>query len=132
MLGYGGYTLHETLIAMMLISIGILAFAMNTRSVIQGNHRSDTLTIATNLAQDKIEELRARPTLTIQSNCSGPGLEPADSKITATGATGGIYDRCWTVHDPGLGDGLKQIDVTVSWADYGPRKVAISTLVYGR
>lgn len=129
-----GFSLHETLIAMALISIGILGLAINTSGVIQGNHRSGTLTVASNLAQDKIEELRARATLAILNNCSGSTvtLEPAEMKITSIGAPGGIYDRCWTVQDSVLGVGLKQVDVTVSWTDYGQRSVTLSTLVYGR
>ena len=129
-----GYTLHETLIAMALISIGILGLAINTSGVIQGNHRSGNLTVASNLAQDKIEELKGRVILANLNNCSESAvtLEPAESKITSTGTAGGIYDRCWTVQDSLLGVGLKQVDVTVSWTDYGRRSVKLSTLVYGR
>ena len=128
-----GYTLHEILIAMALISIGILGLAINTSGVIRWNHRSGTLTVASNLAQDKIEELKARATLADLNNCPGSAvaLEPAEMKITSTGAPGGIYDRCWTVQDSVLGAGLKQVDVTVSWTDYDRRSVTLSTLVYG-
>jgi Tfp pilus assembly protein PilV len=129
-----GYTLHETLIAMVLISLGVLGLAMNTNGVIRGNHRSDTLTVATNLAQDKMEELKARGALTNVNNCagSGTGLEPADIKITATGVPGGIYDRCWAIQDSTLGAALKQVDVTISWQDHDLRSVTLSTLVYRR
>lgn len=132
--GVGGYTLHETLIAMALISLGVLGLAMNTNGVIRGNHRSDTLTVATNLAQDKMEELKARAALTNLNNCAGPGTapEPADLKITASGVPGGIYDRCWVIQDSTLGTRLKQIDVTVSWQDQGLRDVTLSTLAYRR
>jgi type II secretory pathway component PulJ len=132
--GVQGYTLHETLIAMALISLGVLGLALNTNGVIRGNHRSDTLTVATNLAQDRIEELKARAALTNLNNCALPGTgpEPADLKITASGDAGGIYDRCWAIQDSILGAHLKQVDVTVSWQDHGLRDVTLSTLVYRR
>ena len=132
--GAQGYTLHETLIAMALISLGVLGLTLNTNGVFRGNRRSDTLTVATNLAQDKIEELKARAVLTNLNNCAltGTGPEPADLKITASGHTGGIYDRCWAIQDSTLGAHLKQVDVTVSWQDHGLRDVTLSTLVYRR
>jgi prepilin-type N-terminal cleavage/methylation domain-containing protein len=128
-----GYTLHEILIAMALISIGVLGLAINTSGVIQGNYRSGTLTVATNLAQDKIEELKARTTLTNVNNCSSlnPVSEPAETNITSVGAPGGIFDRCWSIEDSVFGAGLKQVDVTVSWSGYEQRRVTLSTLLYG-
>ncbi|HWP58741.1 MAG TPA: prepilin-type N-terminal cleavage/methylation domain-containing protein [Candidatus Acidoferrales bacterium] len=129
-----GFTLHETLIAMALISIGMLGLALNTSGVMRGNYRSDTLTAAANLAQDKIEEIKSRPKLAPADNCSVPavGSEPAEAKVGPTGAAAGIYDRCWIVRDSDFGAGLKQIDVRVSWFDGEQRAVTLSTLIYGR
>lgn len=122
-----GYTLNEVLVSIALIAIGVLGFSLNTVSVIQGNQISANLTIATNLAQDKLEELNARTGFANVDNCS---TTAGDQKITATGAAGGIFDRCWRIDDSPLGPGLKQIDVIVSWRDYLPRSVTLSTLVF--
>lgn len=121
-----GFTLNEILVAIALIVIGVLGFSMNTIGVIQGNFISNNVTVATSLAQDKLEELKAPGTFTNVNNCSSP-----PDHLTTTGASGGIYDRCWTITDrTDLGTSLKEIDVTVSWRDYISRSLTLSTLVY--
>ena len=124
--GQEGYTFNEVLISIALIGIGILGFSVNTVGVIQGNYTSSNFTIATNLAQEKMEQLKAQAALANVSYCPDSG----EKGLTATGASGGIYDRCWTITDSPLGDGLKRIDVTVSWRDSASRAVSVSTLVF--
>jgi prepilin-type N-terminal cleavage/methylation domain-containing protein len=129
--GQAGFTLHETLVSIALISVGILGFAVSTTGVIRGNYFSGNVTVATHLAEDKIEELKVQSGLENINNCSGlPGSAAPDLNITATGSGGGIYSRCWVVGDSPLGAGLKQIDVTISWQDYLSRSITLSTLVY--
>jgi hypothetical protein len=115
-----------------LISVGVLGFAMNTGGVIRGNYLSGNLTVATNLAQDKIEEIRTRKVLTDVFNCpdSSEGADPAEPNIDPVGSSGGIYNRCWNIQDSPLGAGLKLIQVTVFWRDYLKRSVTLSTLAY--
>lgn len=124
--GRAGYTFNEVLVAIALIGIGILGFSVNTVGVIQGNYTSSNFTIAVNLAQAKMEQLKAQATLATMSSCPGSG----DKGLTAAGAPGGIYDRCWTIDDSPLGAALKRVDVTVSWRDYANRAVTVSTLVF--
>ena len=123
-----GFTLIEIIVAIGLIAVGILSFSLNTIGVMQGNYISGNYTIATSLAQDKMEELLVQTSFTDVDNCTNP----PDQDITATGGTGGIYDRCWEIAapSPSLGANLKQIDVTVSWRDYLNRTVTLSTLVF--
>jgi prepilin-type N-terminal cleavage/methylation domain-containing protein len=122
-----GFTLNEVLVSIALIAISVLGLSLNTIGVIQGNHISGNITVATNLAQDKVEELKALTTLTNVDHCSSYS---GDRGITATGAAGGIFNRCWRIGDSPLGPGLKQIDVTIAWRDYLPRSVTLSTLVF--
>lgn len=122
-----GFTLNEILISIALIAIGVLGFSLNTMGVIQGNFISGNVTAATSLAQDKMEELKAQTSFAdVPNNCS----TPPEQNITVTGASGGIYSRCWEIKNSGLGSGLKEINVTVSWRDYANRSVTLSTLVY--
>lgn len=121
-----GFTYNEILVSISLIAIGILGFSLNTIGVIRGNHISGNYTVATNLAQDKMEELRTRTPLLNVNLCPDSG----DRNITATGAAGGIFHRCWTVSGSPLGAELQQIDVTVSWQDYTPRQVKMTTIVF--
>jgi hypothetical protein len=72
-----------------------------------------------------MEELLGQTSFTDVDNCTNP----PDQDITATGETGGIYDRCWEIADPSpsLGTNVKQIDVTVSWQDFLSRTITVST-----
>ena len=121
-----GFTLNEILVAMNVIVIAVLGYSLNTVGVIQGNMANDNMTIAINLAQDKIEQLKAQKNIVNDDLCPGSG----DHAITAVGAPNGIFSRCWKIAGSPLGPHLKQIDVTVSWRDRESREIIISTLVY--
>lgn len=130
----GGFTLNEILVSIALIAIGIVGFSVNTIGVIQGNQISGRVTTATNLAQDKLEELKAVGSYTDVTNSADP-----NNLITATGASGGTYDRSWIIQTSSLNDAtsgavgstLKEVSVTVFWSEYGIRReVVISTLVF--
>jgi Tfp pilus assembly protein PilV len=124
-LGEQGVSYTEVLMSLTLVSVGVLGFSLNTVSVIQGNHRSADYTVAANLAQDKMEQLKAQPAPADIDNCPAAG----ERGITATGAPGGVYDRCWTVKNSIVGSGLKEIVVIVSWKEAEIRSIKLSTLV---
>ncbi len=56
-----GFTLIEVLMATVILSVGFLALAAMTMAVINGNARANKVTVATALAQEKVEEIRQRP-----------------------------------------------------------------------
>lgn len=124
-----GFTLNEVLLSIALIAIGILGFSLNTAGVIQGNRISSSVTIATNLGQAKLEEIKAQTTWTNVTNAPD-----ANNPITETGGGGGTGDRftrTWTIKDSSLGSNLKEISVQVSWTEYGiGRQVVLATLIY--
>jgi Tfp pilus assembly protein PilV len=121
-----GYTFNEILVAMAITGIGILGYGATTASVLRGNQASANYTIAVNLAQDKMEQLRSRAGLGTENRCPGAG----ENGLNAMGIPGGIFDRCWRIDDSPHGVNLKQIEVVVSWRDAQPRSVALVTLVY--
>lgn len=53
-----GFTLIETVIALLVLTIGLLGTAALAISVMQGNNDSRQISTATALAQDKMEEIR--------------------------------------------------------------------------
>ena len=53
-----GFTLVEVLVAILILTVGLLGMASLTVAIIQGNKFSSDLTTATTLAQDKMEEIR--------------------------------------------------------------------------
>jgi len=121
-----GFTFNEILVAMAITSIGVLGYAANTASVIRGNVATNNYTVAVNLAQDKMEQLRGRASLSNENRCPAGG----ENGLNAAGAAGGIYNRCWRISDSPLGMNLKHIQVTVAWRDAEPRAVTLGTLVY--
>jgi Tfp pilus assembly protein PilV len=121
-----GFTFNEVLVAINVIVIAILGYSLSTVGVIRGNLTNDSTTVAVNLAQDKMEQLKAQKKLVNDDRCPSSG----DHAITATGTPNGIFDRCWRIVDSPLGPHLKQIDVMVSWRDRERGEIVISTLVY--
>ena len=57
----GGFTLIEVLVAIAILSFGILAVAMMQTSAMRANYNGYRLTDATTLAQDRLEYLRTQP-----------------------------------------------------------------------
>ena len=121
-----GFTFNEVLVAINVIVIAILGYSLSTVGVIRGNLTNDNTTAAINLAQDKMEQLKAQKNLVNDDRCPSAG----DRAITAIGTLNGIFDRCWRIVDSHLGPHLKQIDVMVSWRDRENGEIVISTLVY--
>jgi type II secretory pathway pseudopilin PulG len=121
-----GFTFNEVLVAINVIVIAILGYSLSTVGVIRGNLTNDNTTAAINLAQDKMEQLKAQKNLVNDDRCPSTG----DRAITAIGTLNGIFDRCWRIVDSPLGPHLKQIDVTVSWRDPENREIIVTTLVY--
>jgi Tfp pilus assembly protein PilV len=121
-----GFTLNEVLVSINVIVIAVLGYSLSTVGVIRGNMTNDNTTVAINLAQDKLEQLKAQKKLVNDDRCPGSG----DQGITAAGTADGIFDRCWTIVDSPLGLRLKQIDVRVSWREQEHREIVVSTLAY--
>ena len=121
-----GFTFNEVLLAMNLIVIGVLGYSAGTGNLIRWNSASRDYTVAVNLAQDKLEQIKAQKNWTDVNNCPPSG----DRDIAATGDPGGQYNRCWVISDSPLGAELKQITVTVSWPGRESREVTLTTLIY--
>jgi hypothetical protein len=103
-----------------------MGVALSTASMFRHQAVNSNATIALQLAQDKLEELQARRKLVDENRCPGAG----DIGLSASGATGGRFDRCWRIQTSALGPNLKQVDVTVTWSDLQPGEVTLSVLVF--
>jgi Tfp pilus assembly protein PilV len=121
-----GFTLNEVLVAVNVIVIAVLGYSLTTVGVIRGNLANDNTTVAINLAQDKLEQLKAQKKIINDDRCPHSG----DHSMTAAGTAGGVFDRCWRIVDSALGPYLKQIDVKVSWRDQENREIILTTLVH--
>jgi len=121
-----GFTFHELLVAMSIATVAVLGYSVSTVSVIRGGQAAANFTIAVNLAQDKVEQLKAVAIAGNVDRCPTAG----DLGITALGVPGGIFDRCWRITDSPLGSYLKQIEVRVIWHDFEDREVVLARLIY--
>jgi prepilin-type N-terminal cleavage/methylation domain-containing protein len=104
-----GLTLLEILIAMLILSVGLLGIAGLTTGVMRGNAFSSKVTTATTAAEQKIEEMR-------RIGYSGSAM--ADTTITEDYQTMTDYPSCKRITsikmmDPG--DAIKMITVAVFW-----------------
>ena len=67
-LGQGGFTLVEVVITMVLLSVGLLGLGPMMISVMQGNRFSQDMTLATSLAEDRLEEILHQPVYSLPAN----------------------------------------------------------------
>jgi Tfp pilus assembly protein PilV len=115
-----GFTVIEALVAMFIFAVAVLGLAMGATSVMRANQTSLHTTIATNLAQDRLEELKSRTPANINTTGS-------PENISVSGLS---FNRSWTVTSNCSGvSGLICITVTVDWTDYSSRSVVISSAV---
>ena len=109
MSGRKGFTLLEVMIAVFLLAVAIMGAASLTTSVIKSNSLSQTLTTATTLAKDKMEEQKAA-NFTALPTAGSPDYATANGTVQAS-ASGSYYTRTWGV----AGTDPKTITVTVTW-----------------
>jgi len=100
-MGSGGFTLMEVMIAVFLLAVALGGLAAVAATVVRGNAFSQTLTTATTLARDKMEELKST---SYANMLSGGDTKSADSIN---------YTRAWIV---GAEAGNRRtVTVTVTW-----------------
>jgi prepilin-type N-terminal cleavage/methylation domain-containing protein len=115
-----GFSLIEVLVAIGIFSVAILGLAVGAITITRANKTSQFHTLATNLAQDKLEQLKATAlanVATCNSNCEA-------SPPTYQGAT---FTRSWLVTANTPTVGVTKIDVTVQWRDYTTHNLTVSS-----
>ena len=95
----GGVSLLEVLVAMILTSFSLMMLLNMAMIALDGNDWSNKTTIATQVMQEKLEQIRGGGMAAMQSGTD-----------TAQGLT-----RIWTVSN--AGSHLRKVDVQVSWTD---------------
>ena len=107
-----GFTLIEVLIAMAILAIGMMAVISMQLSAAKNNTKGDLITQATLLAKQKMEELKSVSSVSTLTDGS-------ENDIDQSGASGGIFDRSWTITNPLGGSSTRQLAVTVVWSNRG-------------
>ena len=112
-----GFSLIEVLIALVLLTVGLLALGGMQIVSIKGNSFSQQMTQATVLTQSKLEELKKMPF--------------ADSNLSSGRHDEGVlngsgFSRSYDVED--ISATLKAITVTVRWREETDHSTSLSTM----
>jgi len=118
-----GFTIIEVLIAMAILSVGLLAMGSLLISIMGYNKSADHVTVATMLAQDKIEELKNTSYDSISTTTT------TENDIDAEGNAGGIYERETQAAADTPGPNMKEVTVTVSYTWKGAQSVSLKTVI---
>jgi type IV pilus assembly protein PilV len=115
-----GFSLLEVLVAMLILSIGLLTTAALTVGIIQGNGLSKKHTTATTLAREQMEDIRRRgysgmPAITSTEDYNTIINYPSHKRVTETSAG-----------EPG--PNMNTVTVTVFW-NYDNHSVALQTIL---
>jgi prepilin-type N-terminal cleavage/methylation domain-containing protein len=120
----GGFTLIETLVAMTIFAVAVLGLGAGTISVVRNNNHSYLNTSAVNLAQTKVEELRAmNATAFATLSCTSYSTPGCSDNPVASGKT---FDRRWQITADSPVTGVDKIDVQISWTDYTSHSLVVS------
>jgi type IV pilus assembly protein PilV len=134
-----GFTIIEILVAISILTVGLLAVASMQVSAIRGNKLSDNVTGALTLAEDKMEyllglnfnddELKDLVTgnNTNLSTIASGSVDHEEHNIDETGSAGGKFHRIWNVADNEPITNNKTITIIVTW-DQDKHKVTISSI----
>jgi type IV pilus assembly protein PilV len=112
-----GFTLIEVLIALVIFSISVLAFAGLTVTATRTGSYGGRMTEAVTFAQDKLEELKAN---SWEKIVSGGDQE--------TGPTGINYIRNWKVLEKETRN-LKTVSITIDWKDRVDHSISFLTVI---
>jgi type IV pilus assembly protein PilV len=104
-----GFTLIEVLVAMVILSIGLLGTAALITGIINGNKVSNRISTATTCAQDKMEEIR-RLGYSGMPTSDTTTTEPYNSITNYS-----LYKRITFTDVDNPAAGMKTVTVTVCW-----------------
>ena len=123
--GQGGFTLIEVMIAMAILTIGILAVVGIQHRIVNGNTNANVVTQEMNLAQRYMEQFK-----NVADPSSLNNLHLAN--VTATGQAGGPYNVTVAVSNPLGGSVSRFITVNVTrTGGVGGHPVTIRSLTHG-
>jgi len=105
-----GFSFIELLIAMGILSMGMLAAVSMHFGSARNNTKGNIYTQANMLAKTQLENLKNQD---VDLLVPGGPVQDPNNPVNAEGQPGGIYNRSWTIDS--LGTAARRITVTVQW-----------------
>ena len=121
-----GFTLLELLVALTILSIGLLGTAMLTTGIIRGNFFSKNITSATAVAQTTIEGAQRVGYAAVNTYVTD------SSKVPPTVSMGEVsFSQSASVTNNSPASNMKTVSITVSWneANNAARSVTLQTIL---
>ena len=126
--GSSGFSFIELLIAMAILSMGMLAAVSMHFGSARNNTKGNIYTQANMLAKTQLEDLKNQEVTS--ARLAAGAYQDLNNPIDAEGLPGGIYSRSWTIDN--LGEAARRITVTVQWNRGGkPGSVVLSSNTQG-
>jgi len=116
--GDKGFTLLEVIVAISILTFGLLAVASMQLTAIRGNYNASNITEATTVAQDRLELFLSQPYDTLDEGAlpqviqGGYTIDGNVTRLDATNANNGQI-----------------VTVTVAWQDKGAAKQTVLTCI---
>ena len=144
-----GFTLLEVIVAISILTIGLLAVASMQVSAIRGNASAYGITEGTSWASDQVEKLMVLPynhAELVDTDGDGTdedvnengvdddggnfGLEDTTVNTADHQVTRGKYTVCWNIAVDVEANNTKTVNVIVTWTDHGIQKsVSIRNII---
>ncbi|MGE4545153.1 MAG: prepilin-type N-terminal cleavage/methylation domain-containing protein [Pedobacter sp.] len=115
-----GFSLLEVLLAVVILSVGLLGVAGLQATAINGNLHGSTVSQATVLAEDVIERVRMT---------DYDLVTPTNFPETEDNVDGSIFSRTIQIEDNVPSNELKRVTVTVSWSLSTQHRVVLRTII---
>jgi type IV pilus assembly protein PilV len=121
-IGEKGFTLLEVIVAISILTFGLLAVASMQMTAIRGNYNASNITEATTVAQDRLENLMGLL-------YSDPLLDPGNDLSDPAPPSPSGYTITYDVLNNNPMANTRLIAVTVKWQDKGVQKQSVLTCV---
>jgi len=124
-----GFTLIEILVSITIFSVAVLGLAIGTVTLTRTNADSQLRASAINVAQARLEELKAMNPATLTAlvaTCTSVSSSGCNDNFSASGLT---YNRRWWFAANSPVVGVNRIDVKVDWTDHGSRTLTFTAAV---
>ena len=124
----GGFGFIDLMLAMVVLTIGVLALGNLQNVSSKGNTSSASRTVALNIAEKRLEEVRGKAYATIAAEA--PALVDESGKPPQVGYIGQNFTREVTVATNSPITNTKTVTVIVTWSDKnGPHTVSLATIL---